>query len=51
VFWQDNYFSLLPGEKKEVAVSVRKRELDSSKPVLLVDGFNVASLSVHAAGR
>jgi exo-1,4-beta-D-glucosaminidase len=47
VFWQDNYICLLPGEKREVTVSVRKEDLDSVKPVLLVDGFNVAQSSVH----
>jgi exo-1,4-beta-D-glucosaminidase len=47
VFWQDNYICLLPGEKREVTVSVQKEDLDSVKPVLLVDGFNVAQSSVH----
>jgi exo-1,4-beta-D-glucosaminidase len=47
VFWKDNYISLLPGEKREVSVSVRKSDLDSAKPGLLVDGFNVAPLSVQ----
>ncbi|HKF26262.1 MAG TPA: hypothetical protein VKB24_09805, partial [Candidatus Acidoferrum sp.] len=51
VFWQDNYISLLPGEKREVLVSVRKTDLDSGKPVLLVDGFNVAPFLVHEAAR
>jgi exo-1,4-beta-D-glucosaminidase len=51
VFWQENYISLLPGEKRGVAVSVRKSDLDSSKPVLLVDGFNLASFSVQEAGK
>jgi exo-1,4-beta-D-glucosaminidase len=51
VFWQDNYISLLPGEKREVSVSVRKRDLDSAKPTLLVDGFNVAPLSVREAAK
>jgi exo-1,4-beta-D-glucosaminidase len=51
VFWQDNYISLLPGEKREVGVSVRKSELDSAKPTLLVDGFNVTPLSVREAAK
>jgi exo-1,4-beta-D-glucosaminidase len=51
VFWQDNYISLLPGEKREVSVSVRKSDLDSAKPMLLVDGFNVASLFVREAAK
>jgi len=51
VFWQDNYISLMPGEKREVSVSVRKSELDSAKATLLVDGFNVAPLTVHESTK
>ena len=47
VFWNDNYISLLPGEKREVTVNVRKRDLGVSKPVLAVDGFNVAPVQVQ----
>jgi exo-1,4-beta-D-glucosaminidase len=47
VFWQDNYISLLPGEKRELAVSVRKSDLGAAQPVLLVDGFNVTAVTVH----
>ena len=46
VFWDDNYLSLLPGEKRVVRVHVRKADLDGAKPVLAVDGFNVAPISV-----
>jgi exo-1,4-beta-D-glucosaminidase len=47
VFWDDNYVSLLPGEKREISVHVRKRDLGGAQPVLAVDGFNVASLEVQ----
>jgi exo-1,4-beta-D-glucosaminidase len=46
VFFDDNYFSLLPGEKREVTVHVRKSDLGGSKPVLAVDGFNVAPVQL-----
>jgi len=46
VFWSDNYVSLLPGEKREVNVQVRKSDLAGVRPVLLVDGFNVLAASV-----
>ncbi|MGH9742540.1 MAG: glycoside hydrolase family 2 protein, partial [Candidatus Acidiferrum sp.] len=46
VFWDDNYISLLPGEKREVTVHVRKRDLGAAKPVLAIDGFNVAPIEV-----
>ncbi|HEY2118307.1 MAG TPA: glycoside hydrolase family 2 protein [Candidatus Acidoferrum sp.] len=41
VFWEDNYLSLLPGEKREVGVRVRKNDLGNTKPILAVDGYNV----------
>ena len=42
VFFDDNYISLLPGEKREISVHVRKADLGAANPVLAVDGFNVA---------
>jgi exo-1,4-beta-D-glucosaminidase len=51
VFWQDNYISLLPGETREVLVSIRKSDLGSAKPALLVDGFNLAPISIHEAPK
>jgi exo-1,4-beta-D-glucosaminidase len=47
VFWEDNYISLLPGEKREVLVRVRESELTGAHPALLVDGFNVIAASVQ----
>ncbi|HXE32542.1 MAG TPA: glycoside hydrolase family 2 protein [Verrucomicrobiae bacterium] len=46
VFFDDNYISLLPGEKREVTVHVRKADLGTAKPVLAVDGFNVAPVQL-----
>jgi exo-1,4-beta-D-glucosaminidase len=45
-FFDDNYISLLPGEKREVSVHVRKSDLGAAKPVLAVDGFNVAPVQL-----
>jgi Exo-beta-D-glucosaminidase Ig-fold domain len=42
VFFDDNYVSLLPGEKREITVHVGKSDLSAAKPVLALDGFNVA---------
>ncbi len=47
VFWEDNYICLLPGEKREITVQVRKRDLGSEKPVLAVDGFNVSPVQIE----
>ena len=41
VFFDDNYISLLPGEKREISVHVRNPDLGPAKPVLTLDGFNV----------
>jgi exo-1,4-beta-D-glucosaminidase len=49
VFWEDNYISLLPGERREVRVRVRKSDLGAAHPELIVDGFNVAPETIHAA--
>ena len=41
VIWQDNYISLLPGEKREISATHRARELGAAKPVVEVSGWNV----------
>lgn len=41
VFWSDNYFSLLPGEKKSVTARFDFSSQDGQKPELVVDGWNV----------
>jgi len=47
VFFDDNYISLLPGERRNITVHVRKRDLGGAKPVLAVDGFNVGPTQVR----
>jgi exo-1,4-beta-D-glucosaminidase len=41
VFWSDNYFSLLPGEKQTVSVSLSEEDLNGQPPVLAIDGWNI----------
>jgi exo-1,4-beta-D-glucosaminidase len=41
VVWQDNYISLLPGEKREVTATYRARKLGASQPAVEVSGWNV----------
>jgi len=41
VIWQDNYISLLPGEKREVTASYRAQELGAAQPAVEVSGWNV----------
>jgi hypothetical protein len=37
---------LLPGEKREVLAHVGNSDLGAAKPVLAVDGFNVAPVQL-----
>src|SRR5438132_1069907 len=41
VVWQDNYISLLPGEKREISATYRASELGAARPVGEVSGWNV----------
>ncbi|MGB8581808.1 MAG: beta galactosidase jelly roll domain-containing protein [Candidatus Sulfotelmatobacter sp.] len=41
VVWEENYISLLPGEKREVTATYRTGELGTAKPVVEVSGWNV----------
>ena len=41
VLWQDNYVSLLPGEKRDLTAAYRAAELGNAKPVVEVSGGNV----------
>jgi exo-1,4-beta-D-glucosaminidase len=47
IFWDDNYFSLLPGEEKSVAVTFATSDLQGQLPFAYVDGYNVAPVSVN----
>jgi exo-1,4-beta-D-glucosaminidase len=42
IFWDDNYFSLLPGESRTVSAKFERPSQDGPKPVLVIDGWNVA---------
>ncbi len=41
VLWEDNYISLMPGEKREVTATYRVSELGAAKPAVEVRGWNV----------
>jgi exo-1,4-beta-D-glucosaminidase len=41
VIWEDNYISLMPGEKREVTATYRTSELGTLKPVVEISGQNV----------
>jgi len=41
VVWQDNYVSLLPGEKRDISATYRTSELGKAKAEVEVSGWNV----------
>jgi exo-1,4-beta-D-glucosaminidase len=41
IFWQDNYFSLLPGERRTVTAKFDPAALEGQEAVLVLDGWNV----------
>ena len=46
VFWDDNYFSLLPGEEKKLSVSFTTYDPKIRFPTLYIEGYNVAPAEV-----
>ncbi len=45
VFWQDNYFPLMPGEKRTITAAYRMKDMGDATPIIQVDGWNVAKNS------
>jgi len=46
VLWTDNYFSLLPGERRTVLATYEEKELGGKPAEIRVDGYNVSPVSV-----
>jgi exo-1,4-beta-D-glucosaminidase len=46
VIWQDNYFSLMPGESREITATYRVRDLGNASAFLVVDGGNISPVRV-----
>ena len=46
IFWDDNYFSLLPGEEKSLSVTYNTSDLDGKDSVLEISGFNIAPATI-----
>jgi exo-1,4-beta-D-glucosaminidase len=49
VLWQDNYLSLLPGERREVSASYAARLLRGAQPTVEIEGWNVRRQAVGPA--
>lgn len=41
VFWEDNYFALLPKEKRSLKVEFSAADLNGETPLLAMDGWNI----------
>jgi len=50
VFWDDNYFSLLPGEERLISVSYDARQLHGAQPAIQLGGFNIAAAEIAVGG-
>lgn len=48
IYWSDDYFSLLPGEQKEVAARYDPADLSGQDAVLEVGGFNITPQIIEA---
>jgi exo-1,4-beta-D-glucosaminidase len=46
ILWEDNYFALMPGEKRKVTARYRDIDLEGNRPVLLVSGWNVEPIQI-----
>ncbi|MGH9400681.1 MAG: glycosyl hydrolase 2 galactose-binding domain-containing protein [Terriglobia bacterium] len=47
VFWQDNDFELMPGEKREITAAYSQSELGGAEPAIRVTGWNVRPRTVN----
>jgi exo-1,4-beta-D-glucosaminidase len=47
ILWDDNYFSLLPGESRTVAAKFERSAAGGQGPVLMLDGWNVAATTLN----
>ena len=50
ILWQDNYFSLLPGERRVITGTYNIRDLENDSPKLVVEGWNVEPVSIPLRG-
>jgi len=51
IFWEDNYFSLLPGEERTVTATYDIASAEGKDVALVVDGFNVPANAVPLVSK
>jgi len=49
VVWQDNYISLLPGERREVTATYKVKDLGNAAAILKVEGWNTVPVKISLA--
>jgi hypothetical protein len=50
VYYEDNYFSLMPGELKTVNIKFAGKYLKDSKPVFYLEGWNKQTFRANLSG-
>jgi exo-1,4-beta-D-glucosaminidase len=45
IIWDDNYFELMPGEKREVTATYKRQLMANTKAAVKVDGWNVSPVT------
>jgi exo-1,4-beta-D-glucosaminidase len=51
IFWEDNYFSLMPGESRTVSAKFDSSLLNGKEAVVELDGWNAVAATLTNAGR
>jgi len=46
IFWDTNYFSLLPGENIEVHATFAAKDLNGATPAIKVEGWNISPVTI-----
>lgn len=49
IVWQDNYFSLAPGERRQIKATYKIRDLGKAAPYLAVEGWNISPVVIPMA--
>ena len=49
VVWEDNYVSLLPGERREITATYKVKDLDNAAAFLVVEGWNSTPIKIPFA--
>ena len=51
VVWEDNYVSLLPGERRELTATYKVKDIGNASPFLKVEGWNISPVKIPLASN